>query len=617
MEREKFGSRLGSIRNLQNMNTLDYAGGKLVKKMFLSTMLVQIVTSVTGVIGMVVDGAVTGSLLGQECMAAYGLVTPILTIFAALSNIIGVGTSAMCGRLLGRGDIKETEKAMSVCLMFSLSLSLIIAFIVFFAAGPIASALGAEGTVHIHAVAYLKGYAFCAPPLFIVMAFMPLVQLDSDGKRVFISIIAMTAVNIALDFTNALALEWGMLGMALATTVSTYAALAILMTHFAGGRNSFKLSFGGFEMKIVRDIFILGFPIGFALLANTVCVAVVNAILLSIADTSAVAVYAMLNSGGMVLLAICQGIGNSVQMLTSFFAGEGDIKSLEYLMKTAFLYSAIGNGIMVALVLALAVPYSSLFFSVNGEELIQVAGALRLYALQLIPAVAGVCIGSYLHGMKNYKFIYPYVFLEQLAMPCLMALALGNLTGLDGVWLSFAFGRVAALLLVAVIICVRAGKIRVGIRDVLMLPKGFGIPDADRLDGSVCTMPQVISFSESAVSFCLDKGESSHTAMVIGLCVEEMACNIVEHGFSGKRKQSIDIRISYMGGGWVIRIKDDCDEFNPVEYAKLFTDEDPLAHAGIRLISGMADSMNYIRALRMNNLIITLASFAASPGSNE
>ena len=117
---------------------------------------------------------------------------------------------------------------------------------------------------------------------------------------------------------------------------------------------------------------------------------------------------------------------------------------------------------------------------------------------------------------------------------------------------------------------------------------------------------QIVSFSEAAVAFCREKGAAPRTAMLVGLFVEEMAYNIVEHGFTGAKAQSVDIRLSRLGDGWRIRIKDACREFDPVAYAELFHPEDPLAHVGIRLVSAMSTDMEYVRSLSMNNLILTL-----------
>ena len=47
-------------------------------------------------------------------------------------------------------------------------------------------------------------------------------------------------------------------------------------------------------------------------------------------------------------------------------------------------------------------------------------------------------------------------------------------------------------------------------------------------------------------------------AMYAALSIEEMAGNIVEHGFTDNKNHSIDVRVVYTGEELILRIKDDC-----------------------------------------------------------
>jgi len=50
----------------------------MIRKIFLTLFLVQLVAYVTTVIGCITDGVVIGSFLGTDAMSAYGLATPKL-----------------------------------------------------------------------------------------------------------------------------------------------------------------------------------------------------------------------------------------------------------------------------------------------------------------------------------------------------------------------------------------------------------------------------------------------------------------------------------------------------------------------------------------------------------
>ena len=93
--------------------------------------------------------------------------------------------------------------------------------------------------------------------------------------------------------------------------------------------------------------------------------------------------------------------------------------------------------------------------------------------------------------------------------------------------------------------------------------------------------------------------------MLIGLCIEEMTVNIVRHGFGADRKKHhIDVRLVQEGDVRVIRIRDDCVNFDPVHYLKLHESDDPTAHVGIRMVMKTAREANYLNSLGWNNLTL-------------
>lgn len=55
-----------------------------------------------------------------------------------------------------------------------------------------------------------------------------------------------------------------------------------------------------------------------------------------------------------------------------------------------------------------------------------------------------------------------------------------------------------------------------------------------------------------------------------GLALEEMAGNVVSHGFSAdNKKYFIDIRVVHKGDDIILRIRDNCIAFDPTERMKI------------------------------------------------
>jgi anti-sigma regulatory factor (Ser/Thr protein kinase) len=93
----------------------------------------------------------------------------------------------------------------------------------------------------------------------------------------------------------------------------------------------------------------------------------------------------------------------------------------------------------------------------------------------------------------------------------------------------------------------------------------------------------------------------------LSLCVEEMAGNIIRHGFSGDgREHMINIRVLKKGEHFIIRIRDDCPIFDPIKQLELYSDEDRTRHIGLRMTAHAAEQFQYTGILKLNNLVIKL-----------
>ena len=115
---------------------------------------------------------------------------------------------------------------------------------------------------------------------------------------------------------------------------------------------------------------------------------------------------------------------------------------------------------------------------------------------------------------------------------------------------------------------------------------------------------EAVAASRKAEEFCLAHGLAAKQSSMIALCVEEMLENIVEHGFrkAGGRDCRVDVRLMFTGDDCVIRIRDNCVNFDPVKYMELHGGDDPMSHIGIRMVMKTVKDANYVNSLGLNNL---------------
>ncbi len=95
--------------------------------------------------------------------------------------------------------------------------------------------------------------------------------------------------------------------------------------------------------------------------------------------------------------------------------------------------------------------------------------------------------------------------------------------------------------------------------------------------------------------------------MRIGLCVEEIAINVIKHGFSGSGGSGdVDMRLVENDDKTVLRFRDNCLSFDPTDYLKLHRDDDPVSHIGLRMTMGIVREADYVNTLGLNNLTLVL-----------
>jgi anti-sigma regulatory factor (Ser/Thr protein kinase) len=142
---------------------------------------------------------------------------------------------------------------------------------------------------------------------------------------------------------------------------------------------------------------------------------------------------------------------------------------------------------------------------------------------------------------------------------------------------------------------------------LLMIPDSFGAPEEDRLDISLHSDEEVVTIAEQVQRFCMEKGLDERKSYLSGLFLEEMAGNIVDHGFTkDKKEHSVDVRVVYKDGDVILRLKDDCIPFDPKQRADIVDPDDITKNFGIRMVYSMAKDITYQNILGLNVLTIRI-----------
>ena len=178
---------------------------------------------------------------------------------------------------------------------------------------------------------------------------------------------------------------------------------------------------------------------------------------------------------------------------------------------------------------------------------------------------------------------------------------------MNGLYIANVLNGVVTLLTVILYSVLKNRHIPRNMEELMVIPDSFGVAENDRLDLTVRSMDEVVTVSENVQQFCLEKGLNARRSVLAGLAMEEMAGNVVSHGFhKDNKKHSVDIRIVYKNSGVLFRIRDDCRPFDPGERKKLTNPSDPVSNIGIRLVYQTVEDVEYQSILGLNVLTIRI-----------
>ena len=145
------------------------------------------------------------------------------------------------------------------------------------------------------------------------------------------------------------------------------------------------------------------------------------------------------------------------------------------------------------------------------------------------------------------------------------------------------------------------------LEDMMAIPESFGATEDERLDLTIRSMDEAVTVSRQISDFCDRRGIDRRRSYFAGLCMEEMAANVITNGFPpGDRKHSVDIRVVHKDDSIILRIRDNCGAFNAADYARLMEPDETGKNVGIRLVYGIASDVSYQNLLGMNVLTIRI-----------
>ncbi len=581
----------------------------MLNRLFYKLLPVQILIVAMGAVNSIVDGVVAGRFIDAGTVGVVGLYFALVQVYQAVGNMLVGGSAVLCGRSMGRGDIKRTGSIFSMTLTVTMAAGVILTAVGLLIPGPLASLLGANAELKPALMTYIRGYAIGVIPLLMAQQVAAFLQLERKSAIGYAGITGLIVSNIALDIILVAVLHMDVWGLALATSISNWIYLIILLPYYFTGKAQLKFKPKEIEWSDLRPMIIIGLPGAMLVFCLAVRALVINRILLTYSGVDGLSAQSAFSMVSGIFIAFAIGVGSTVRVLSSVFYGEGDKDSLFRVLRIGYTRMIPLSLIVTAAVLILSTPLSALFFPDRATEVYKLAHQLFvIYAFCIPLIVIAQIICNYLQATGHNKYVNILSIFDGFFAMVIPALILAPKLGALGVWLSNPIGIILTLLFslgYAIFYWKRLPRTR---DEWMLLPPDFGVPDEDRLDIEIHGVEDVVTTAVRVEEFCTEHGLDPKRSKYAALCLEEMADNIVEHGFTKDRKKhTADVRVVYEWDGVLLRIKDDCIPYDPMERAAMLSDDDVFHNIGLRMVMALADDIAYYNMMGLNVLSISLS----------
>nr|WP_319537981.1 MATE family efflux transporter [uncultured Methanospirillum sp.] len=231
--------------------------------------------------------------LGSDALAAVGFITPLFMVLIGLGNGLGAGVTSVIARRIGAGDRDGANGAAVQAILMILGISVIITVLLIALARPLMILFGAGKTVDL-AIEY--GNVVFAGTILILFTNIAyaILRAEGDTKRTMYVMGASSILNIILDPILIYYMKMGIAGAAWGMIISLLLVTVVLLYWFFIKRDTYvNLSWNVNvkETRNVKDMLAVGLPASCEFFLMSLLAIFINAMLVMVASTDAVAVY--------------------------------------------------------------------------------------------------------------------------------------------------------------------------------------------------------------------------------------------------------------------------------------------------------------------------------------
>ena len=425
----------------------------------------------------IIEGMFIGQNLGEGAFAAVNIAFPLVLINFSLSDLIGVGASVPISIALGKNDHDTANNVFTCSVIMIFTTSLIMGSVMYFAATPLASLMGADGELLDTSVRYLRTFALCSPITSVFFAMDNYLKISGYVKTSMVINVSSNVVTIALLSLFLLVFKMDVVGSALAACISMCSCSVVAIIPFVRNKALLKFTKPRFHFAMFKQIAACGSPIFFSNISGRLTSILINISLMSIGakvfgeggGTTAVAIYAVLMYSSDMCWPLLYGIADSLSPAIGYNWGAQNYDRVKKISRCSYVGTAVTGIVSTAILFFFSETVATLFSESGDVEFIKLtAPAIRLFSITYLFRWFVVATQSYLSAIeKPLQGTFMSVMVS-FVLPVVLLGALYN-WGLEGIWFNFVGVNFIASIIAVILLIKLAREIRTKKEDLTRL----------------------------------------------------------------------------------------------------------------------------------------------------
>ncbi len=569
----------------------------------------QVLLASASAVNGIITGLFASNSVGETAMSAVGLYAPLHTFAGALSTMLVGGAVILSAQYMGRNMREKTQEVFSLAVGLS-ALTAVTVTVLMLVTGMYrhGSIITKDPVLQPLFRQYLLGSCAGIPAYFLGSQFAAFLSLENRTSRTTAASLIYIAVNIILDYVFLVVLRTGVFGLALAGSLGLWVFCLVQAEYFLAGRGELKLQAGKKVWQEAGSVIRIGAPGAMSYGYQALRGILINALILGYIGHAGLSAFTAVNSTLNLFWAIPTGMLAVSRMMMNVSIGEEDRQTLADTMRTAMYRFVPVMCAVVAGIALCAVPLTRMYYRDAADPVyMYTVMGYRILPLCMPLSIILMHFNCYWQASGRELPVHVLALLDGVVCTVGYTALLIPVIGMSSVYVSNILNGITTTLVIFLYAVYRNRHLPRNMEEVMVIPEDFGVPEEERMDLTVHSMEEVVTVSGNVQRFCLERGLDERRSYYAGLFLEEMAGNVVDHGFTkDNRPHSADIRVVHKDEGVILRIKDDCVPFDPSERRAITDPDDITKNIGIRMVYSMAEDITYRNILGMNVLTIRI-----------